>query len=317
MADYVLSLHTQENEVFSLPLVNIVQIAIWVLAIAAVILVAALFLKRRLRGSKAEGGSPASIPAKEMVDTSSDGKIRIGKLHAQGKRTSQQDSFFVSSVEMMPTHGLLAVVGDGMGGLSHGDRVSQMAVSAMAEKFYNMKGEPMLLLLALLECANGAVNNLLGSSGRGKSGSTIVAGLVKNNKFYYTAVGDSRICLYRGGSLYQLNREHIFRNDLLLQAVNAEKTFQAVLADKSGAGLTSFLGMGRLKYVDIPARPIDILAGDRFLLMSDGVYNALSDDELKSYLDKEPEEAALGIGAAIEEKGYTSQDNYTAVILGC
>lgn len=317
MADYVLTLHTQDNEVLSLPLVNIVWMAVLALMMAAAVIVAAVFLKKRIRGRNAKEQSQASIPATEMVAPSSDGKISIGKLHAQGKRASQQDSFFVSSAEMMPTHGLLAAVGDGMGGLSNGDRVSQTAVSAMAEKFYNMKGEPMLLLLALLECANRAVNNLLGSSGRGKSGSTVVAGLVKNHKFYYTAVGDSRICLYRNGSLYQLNREHVFRNDLLLQAVNGEKTFQAVVADKSGAGLTSFLGMGRLKYVDIPAKPIDILAGDRFLLMSDGVYNALSDDELKSCLDQDPEEAALCIGTAIEEKGYTSQDNYTAVILGC
>ena len=252
-----------------------------------------------------------------MGNTSSNLEICIGKLHSQGKRSSQQDSFFVSPVEMIPTHGLLSVVGDGMGGLSNGDRVSQTAVSTMAENFFNMKGDPMLLLLALLEQANNAVNRLLGPSGRNKSGSTIVAGLIKDNKFYYTSVGDSRICLFRKGTLYQLNREHVFRNELLLQSVNTEKTFQAALSDKSGAGLTSFLGMGRLKYVDIPAQPIDILPGDRFLLMSDGVYNALSDEEMKSHLNKNPEDAARDIGAAIEAKGYTSQDNYTAVIIGC
>lgn len=75
--------------------------------------------------------------------------------------------------------------------------------------------------------------------------------------------------------------------------------------------------MGKLKYVDIPACPIQIRPGDRFILMSDGIYNALTDDELKACLRKPPEEAAKCIGEAIEEKGYSSQDNYTAVILGC
>ena len=290
---------------------------IWIAAIAAVLvvlLVILLVVLKKRRKSKEQ--KPESIPATRLDDTVSS-PIAVGKLHAQGRRSSQQDSFFVSPAEMISTHGLLALVADGMGGLADGDRVSQTAVSTMAEGFYNIKGEPMLLLLALLERANRAVNNLLGPSGRNKSGSTLVAGLVRENKFYYLSVGDSRICLYRNGVLTQLNREHVFRNELLVQAVNGEKTFQNALTDKSAAGLTSFLGMGKLKYVDIPASAIEIQPGDKFLLMSDGIYNALPDAELKACLDKAPEEAAKDIGVAIEAKGYTSQDNYTAVILGC
>lgn len=316
MADYNVTVQTGETLVFSLPLQTVLLTAGIAVAAIAVIAVTFWLLRKRARRMAGKSRTSGDIPATEM-EKSGDSEISIGKLHAQGKRSSQQDSFFVSPAEMIPTHGLLAVVGDGMGGLSNGDRVSQTAVSTMAENFYNMKGDPMLLLLALLEQANRAVNALLGPSGRNKSGSTIVAGLVKDGKFYYTSVGDSRICLYRGGTLYQLNREHVFRNDLLVQSVNSEKTIQAAVADNSGSGLTSFLGMGRLKYVDIPARPIDILPGDRFLLMSDGVYNALSDEELKSHLNQNSQDAADAIGSAIEAKGYTSQDNYTAVILGC
>ena len=316
MADYKLSVHTGETVLFSLPLETVVLTTVIAVAAIAVIAIAVGFLKKRAKRKALKSRTGGDVPATEMEEARNP-EISVGKLHAQGKRSSQQDSFFVSPAETIPTHGLLAIVGDGMGGLSNGDRVSQTAVSTMAENFFNLKGDPMLLLLALLEQANKAVNKLLGPSGRNKSGSTIVAGLVKDGKFYYTSVGDSRICLYRKGTLYQLNREHIFHNDLLIQSVNGETTMQAALADKSSAGLTSFLGMGRLKYVDIPARPIDILPGDRFLLMSDGIYNALSDEELKSLLDRDPENAAQDIGAAIEAKGYTSQDNYTAVILGC
>lgn len=290
-----------------------------ILIAAAVAVGIALLVFLRLARKKPdteESQDTDSIPATRL-DKPSSNMVAIGKLHSQGKRKSQQDSFFVSPAEMIPTHGLLALVADGMGGLADGDRVSQTAVSTMAEGFYNIKGEPMLLLLALLERANRAVNNLLGPSGRNKSGSTLVAGLIRDNKFYYLSVGDSRVCLYRNGMLIQLNREHVFRNELLIQAVNGEKTFQAALSDKSAAGLTSFLGMGKLKYVDIPACGIEIQPGDRFLLMSDGVYNALPDEELVVHLNKTPEEAAQDIGTAIEAKGYTSQDNYTAVILGC
>lgn len=311
MTNYIVSLSNADEVLISLSLWKILLIA----ALAAAVIIALVIVIVVLKKRKKHGPEPIALT--QLDESPNMEGISIGKLHAQGKRSSQQDSFFVSPAEMIPTHGLLAIVADGMGGLSNGDRVSQTAVSTMAEAFYNIKGEPMLLLLALLERANLAVNNLLGQSGRNKSGSTVVAGLIKDSKFYYLSVGDSRICLYRNGTLFQLNREHVFRNDLLVQTVNGEKTFQAAVSDKSGAGLTSFLGMGKLKYVDIPASPIDIQPGDRFLLMSDGVYNALPEEELKTHLNKSPEDAAQSIGAAIEAKGYTSQDNYTAVILGC
>lgn len=180
-------------------------VLIVVLAAAAIAAAVVTFvLSRRKKLARKKRSEPAEW------DLEAEGAIRIGKLHAQGKRKSQQDSFFVSQEDMVATHGLLTVVADGMGGLSDGDRVSQTAVSTMAESFYNMKGEPTLLLLALLEQANTAVNKLLGPSGRNKSGSTIVAGLIKDKKFYYLSVGDSRICLFRKGVLMQLNREHIF-----------------------------------------------------------------------------------------------------------
>ncbi len=246
-----------------------------------------------------------------------DGSIRVGKVHQQGARDSQQDCFSVSSEELAPTHGLLAVVADGMGGLSDGDKVSQTAVTSIMDRFYETHGDPDRVLLSLLAQANGAVNALLGPDGRSKSGSTLVMGLIRTGRFHYLSVGDSRICLYREGTLYQLNREHIYRHELDLKAVNGTGTFQEAAAHPTAAGLTSYLGMGALKYADIPARPVDILPGDKFILMSDGVYNALTDGELTAALDLPAEQAAAALEKAIQDKHYPRQDNYTAVILDC
>ena len=194
--------------------------------------------------------------------------------------------------------------------------MSHAAVAAMMNSFYTVQGRPEQVLLTLLSLANSEVNRLLGPDGCGKSGSTLVAGLVRDGKFHMLSVGDSRVCLYRGGTLYQLNREHIFLHELELRAVNGEENFQAAYAHPKGAGLTSFLGMGRLKYVDMPAAPTDIQAGDKFLLMSDGVYNALTQAELTACLGASAEEAAALLDQAIRTKNYSNQDNYTAVILG-
>ena len=75
--------------------------------------------------------------------------------------------------------------------------------------------------------------------------------------------------------------------------------------------------MGRLKYIDLPAEPVAVLPGDRFILMSDGVYNALTRQELSAALSQAPGRAAQALDEAIRAKGYQNQDNYTAVILNC
>ena len=75
--------------------------------------------------------------------------------------------------------------------------------------------------------------------------------------------------------------------------------------------------MGELKYVDIPAAPVKAHPGDRFILMSDGVFNALTEQELSAALEQDAEDAAETIDRWIREKNYRNQDNYTAVILQC
>ena len=202
-------------------------------------------------------------------------------------------------------------------GLADGDKVSQAAVSALAQAFYHAQGTPQQVLLRLAERANFTVNQLLGDDGAYRSGSTLAAGLIRNGAFHYLSVGDSRICLYRHGILYQLNREHIYRNELCIRFVNGEESLEGAEANPKGSGLTSFLGMGQLKYIDLPAQPVKVLPGDRFLLMSDGVYNALTPGEMTAALERGPGQSVQALDEAIRAKGYQNQDNYTAVILNC
>ena len=275
-----------------------------VLALAVAVLSVLL-----LRGKKCAGG--------EKTTAQPSGEIDVGKLHQQGDRESQQDCFAVSPSELVTSHGLLAVVADGMGGLADGDKVSQTAVAAMLDGFLSSSGAPEDILLELTERANRQINRILGPSGIGKSGSTLVAGLIRDGRFHYLSVGDSRICLYRDGQLIQLNREHIYRNELSVQAMNGIGSLQGAASHPKAAGLTSYLGMGNLKYVDIPAQGVEIRSGDKFILMSDGVYNALSETEICEALDGAAQQSADRLGAVIAEKAYRNQDNYTAVILSC
>lgn len=277
-------------------------------ALAVIVAVLSVLLFRSRKKLK----TTSSAPAKSSQPS---GGFSVGKLHELGDRESQQDCFAVSPAELISSHGLLAVVADGMGGLADGDKVSQTAVAAMLDGFLASDSDPETLLLSLAEQANRQVNRLLGPANIGKSGSTMVAGLIRNGRFHYLSIGDSRICLFRDGQLIQLNREHIYRHELSIQALSGMGSIQGAAAHPKAAGLTSYLGMGQLKYVDIPAQSVEIRAGDKFILMSDGVYNALSESELSFALNKTAEMAAQKIGEMIAAKAYRNQDNYTAVIL--
>lgn len=273
-----------------------------------------VWLHNTLKKGKNSDAPKKSRKEKEVRE---DVSFTVGKLHALGSRKNQQDSFSVSEEEMIPTHGLLAVVADGMGGLTDGDQMSQCAITAMMETFYRLQGDPDRILLMLVESATQAVNAKLGKNNYNTSGSTLVVGLIKDGAFHYVSVGDSRICLYRDGFLYQLNREHVFRQELEIRAINHESSWETADTHPKANGLTSFLGMGSLKYVDIPAESVEIRPGDKFILMSDGVYNSVNRAEMMEQLEKPVQEAADGIGKLIEDKQVSAQDNYTAIIIGC
>ena len=272
---------------------------------------------RKKRRPEKEQVSTTQMPRTQSVPTPETvSRVVVGKVHAQGARESQQDSFSVSSDTMQPG-GLLAIVADGMGGLSDGDKVSQMIVSTVMHAFVSSADTGTPCLPALLEKAKLAVDQLLGPDGLRQSGSTVVMGTIRDGLFEYLSVGDSRICLYRDGELHQLNRSHSYSHELMINAINGEKTFEEIRTDRRAECLTSYVGMGELKYVDIPAAPIKVHPGDVFVLMSDGVFNALTEQELSAALGQGAEDAAQMIDQWIQKKNYRNQDNYTAVILQC
>ena len=241
-------------------------------------------------------------------------KISIGKLHHIGKRQSQQDSF---GTVTLADGSILSVVADGMGGLADGDKVSQKIVYTMLTQAGAVLQEGALTpLYQLVGFANAAVN--ADSEIAVQSGSTLLAVWQRQNQFQWIAVGDSRIYLYRAGSLIQMNSEHIYQKELLLSAVNGEMSYEAACMDKQAACLVSYIGMGNLRHIDGSLRDVALEPGDRILLMSDGVFNTLSEQEIAEILMRAGavEKAAEVMQEEILKKNRMSQDNFTAVILG-
>ncbi len=238
----------------------------------------------------------------------------IGSVHNIGGRSGQQDSF---DVVRCPA-GTLAVVADGMGGLSDGDKVSQKIVATMrADSARIRPGQTDNVLCQLVAHTNQEVNRMLGTARQYKCGSTLLAVLVERDTMQWVTVGDSRIYLYRNGSLIQINREHIYCAELLERAINGKLGFGEAMRDPQIDRLSSFIGMGELKHVDIGLNRLKLCSGDRILLMSDGVFNTLSEAEIAGVIRSTPD--AAGAASLLEQrvlqKHAPNQDNFTCVIL--
>lgn len=281
-------------------------------------------------GSASSGSSASADRLADTSDSASGGEIvwkstivtektqpnaeYAGKLHHIGKRSGQQDSLGITNTPA----GVLAVVADGMGGLADGDKVSQKVVMTILQQSDSLTAvHSPDVLKKMVDGTNTAVNRMLGPDKLYKCGSTLLAVLAGNGSFEWVSVGDSRIYLYRGGRLVQLNREHVYEAELMQKVVRGELTLAEARSHPKRKGLTSFIGMGKLKYVDGSCRPIPTEKGDILLLMSDGVFNTLSEDEMCAVLQEyqNPAEAADVMKQKILLYNKRTQDNFTAIIL--
>jgi len=245
------------------------------------------------------------------------GPAQYGKIHNIGARPAQQDS--LGQIELAQGRGMLAVVADGMGGLSGGDQVSQLIVRAMLSYAASLQsGQMDGVLQEITQRVNSDVNRMLGPGRLYKSGSTLVAVLVQEDAFHWLSVGDSRIYLYRNGRMIQLNQEHTLLQEWMPDILNGKKSYEDARKDPDGAKLTSFIGMGQLKHVDVSLRRLRLRPGDRILLLSDGVFNALPEPTMEQILSGCPDvqQAADQLEKTILSAKLPGQDNFTAIILG-
>lgn len=240
---------------------------------------------------------------------------RVGYAQTIGKRPNQEDSYGASTSEaQIREKGLLAVVADGIGGMEDG----QVASSAVIRAMFNGHAEQSSEISAsarLLRLVASAQNSVLeiNRNAASRCGSTIVCVLAKGDELSFLSIGDSRIYLLRSGALLQLNREHKFGSGHD-ENVALGYTGESVDARRRAA-ITSYIGRENMSQIDRNTQPLRLIHGDRILLMTDGVFGTLSEDELIQCMRCTVQEAAERIIAAVEEKNMTHQDNATVVIV--
>lgn len=308
----------------------VMQIACFVFAAGACVDILLLAMLRKIvRDHERSGEQPMEPPTpaevhpvpitKETVEETvcPIPGVSIGKIHDIGRRDYQQDSFGQTAV--LRNTGILAVLADGMGGLSGGERVSQKIVmEALTFGSTLQANQVPTALPGMVAGINRAVNQMLGPKGLYTSGSTVVSALITGNALRWISVGDSRVYLYRDGQISQLSRDHDLLQDWMPDILEGKRSMAEALRDPNGRKLTSFIGMGELRHVDYNRTPIPLLPGDRVLLMSDGVYGTVSDAEIAAILRDcgSVQLAASHIGQRIMGAALPYQDNYTLIVLG-
>ena len=257
---------------------------------------------------------PSTSPLKAAPDAP---KYRLGYAETIGKRKQQEDSRGASNpsdAALISRQGLLAIVADGIGGLGDGQVASNMAVRAMLSAFEKLNPSTPApdRLLQLTALAQNSVSAASQQSGK-RMGCTLVSVLVHNNGLSFLSIGDSRICLLRGGALLTLNREHVLGREHDEQVALGEASGE--MEHKRRIRITSYIGIKNLSLIDRNLRPLRLLPGDKILLMSDGVFNTLSDEELIACMNAPAMQAAGQAIRAVESKNYPGQDNATIMVI--
>lgn len=240
-------------------------------------------------------------------------KIAFGSISNQGARNYQEDSFGFSSIEResVKNYGFTAVVADGMGGLSGGDRISAYVVSAMLE-LQKSRNVTMPVHIHLAQSLR-AINSSVLSSGI-KGGSTAVVVMCLPCGVHWCTVGDSRVYLFRNGKLTALNEDSDYFNSLIEQVISGDMTFEEAGENTKKDALAQYVGFKGGITPDGNTKPFVPKKNDKLLLCSDGVYNALTSTELMEALTFDASEAANVIENRVIAKAYSNQDNFTAVV---
>lgn len=204
---------------------------------------------------------------------------------------------------------LLAVC-DGVGGAARGDIASSTAVNELRQ-LDEAPGS-----VDLIDRINDGLNEAHVSIGAqvdhdaslSGTSTTATVGLFDGSRLALGHVGDSRAYLYRDGELSQLTNDHTFVQSLIDEGRITEE--EARVHPHRNLILKALDG---LHDVEPDLFSIELVAGDRLFLCSDGACGVLDDRRITEILaDGTPEFSAVEMVRASLEAG--SSDNVTCVV---
>jgi serine/threonine protein phosphatase PrpC len=224
-------------------------------------------------------------------------------------RSTNQDSYYFDP------EGRFFIVADGMGGHAGGEQASRIAAETIRtylDANWKSSEKSDVLLKTVLKEANQAILlDQIEHPERQDMGTTAVIVMFRQKKTWCGHVGDSRIYRFDGTVLEQLTEDHTWVGKAMKSGdISAEQAkvhpWRHVLSQC----------LGRKDLMQIDVREVDLQAGDRLLLCSDGLTEEVDDPEIQSILSSSdtPEKAAATLVQAAKDNG--GSDNVTVVVIG-
>lgn len=237
-------------------------------------------------------------------------QIRFSSLSDIGLVRNENQDYFGHSEEGW---GYLFVVTDGFGDAEGGKMASRKIVEGLLGEFRSGPPEdPASFVRDALQHINEETYSLKNEKFDGRMmGSTCVAVQIENFRAYVTNVGDSRVYLIRKGEIVQLSRDHSLVQDMVDRGV-INKVEAATHPGKNI--LTEAIGSHSNLKIYCCENPVDLMAGDRVLLCSDGLWGLVDEVQILAIVERyEPPDAVSKlIGAAKKNGGH---DNITAQVI--
>ncbi len=240
----------------------------------------------------------------------------IGITDKGKRREKNEDTFIVQEVSNKQF--LIACVIDGVGGYNGGEVAAEIARSVILEHVQNLSGD----IIETLQLAVVAANERIQQQRNANEGNanmacvlTCVIADIKNNKLYYSHVGDTRLYLLRDATLVKISKDHsavgfleesgrLSEEEAMRHPrrneINKALGFEAEIAET-------------VDYIETGESPF--LPGDIILLCSDGLSDMISSGTISSILNMNrtlAERAKELVDAANEAGG---NDNITAVLV--
>lgn len=202
----------------------------------------------------------------------------------------------------------LVAVADGMGGHPGGEVASSLALALLEAAF---TGRSLDELEAAARAANRAIADRSSTSSQLEGmGTTLCAvGTTGDGRLAVVNVGDSRVYLMRDGSLRQLTDDHSVTADLVRRG---ELTEQQAVDHPDRSVLTRALGTGPT--VDVDGAVHSARAGDRLLLCTDGLFNEVSAEHVRSLLEATGDLGAVADALVDQALSNGGSDNVTVAV---
>lgn len=208
--------------------------------------------------------------------------------------------------------GILLAVSDGMGGAAAGEVASAVSVEALLSELLEDDGPGGVgdRLRRVVHRASKRVREEAKRPGRRGMGATLTTALFCGTIVHLAQIGDSRAYLLRDGRIRQVTHDQSYVQMLIDEGLMTPEE-----AERSPQKSVLLQAMGQPGDLRVDLGRLAVQPGDRLLLCSDGLTNAIGDEQIASLAMSNERDVATSCRELVNAANAAGgPDNITVVL---